>query len=64
MPDFAVSRPALHNVVGDLGAAIITRRIPGQEAGFIGDIRNVKSSWRTRFICFMVKELKCEFILT
>lgn len=56
MPDLTVSRPALHYVVGDLGATVITRRIPGQEAGFIGNIRNVKSSRRARFICFTVKE--------
>lgn len=50
VPDFAVGGTALHNVVGHFGAAIVTWRIPGQEAGLVGDLRNVKGSRRTRLI--------------
>lgn len=51
VPDLTVSSTALHNVIGYSGATIITRRVPGQETGIIGDLRDVKGSRRTRLIC-------------
>lgn len=51
MPDLAVGSAALNNIVGDSGAAIITWRVPGQEAGLVSDLRDVKGSWRTGLIC-------------
>lgn len=57
MPDLAVSSSPLNNVVGDFGASVITWRIPGQETGFIGNFRNVKSGRRTRFVCFEKKHV-------
>lgn len=51
VPDLAVSSAALYNIIGYSGAAIISWRVPGQETGFIGDLRDVKGSGRTRLIC-------------
>lgn len=51
VPDLAVGSSALHNVVGDSRAAVITWRVPGQEGGLVGDLRDVKGSWRARLIC-------------
>lgn len=51
MPDLTVSSTALNNIIGYSGASIITWRVPGQEAGIIGDLRNVKGSGRARLIC-------------
>lgn len=30
VPDLAIGRPSLHQVVGHPGAAVVTRRVPGQ----------------------------------
>lgn len=51
MPDLAVGSSPLDDVVGDSGAAVVAGRVPGQEAGLVGDLRNVKGSRRTRLIC-------------
>lgn len=51
VPDLTVGSPALNDVVGDFGAAIVTRRVPGQEAGLIGDLRDVEGSRRAGLIC-------------
>lgn len=58
VPDLAVCSAALNDIVGDSGAAIITWRVPGQEAGLVCDIRDVKSSRRTRLICLRKSHLK------
>lgn len=52
VPDLAVDSSAFHDVVGNSGTAVVAWRVPGQEAGFIGDLRNVEGSRRTRFVCF------------
>lgn len=51
MPDLTVGSSALNNVVGDFGAAVITWRVPGEEAGLVGDLRNVEGSGGAGFIC-------------
>lgn len=51
VPDLAVGGSALHDVVGDSRAAVVTRRVPGQEARLVGDLRDVESSRRAGFIC-------------
>jgi len=51
VPDRAVGGPALHDVVGHSGAAVVTRGVPGQEAGLVGDLRDVKGSRGAGFIC-------------
>lgn len=58
MPDLAVGGSALNDVVGDSGAAIVTWRVPGQEAGLVGDLRDVKGSRRTGLICVRKVYLK------
>lgn len=58
VPDLTVGGPALHNVIGDSGAAVVTRRVPGQEAGFVGDLRDVEGSRRTGLICVRKVYLK------
>lgn len=58
VPDLAVSSTALHNIIGYSGAPIITWGVPGQEAGIIGDLGDVKGSGRTRLVCVE----KCIFI--
>ena len=61
VPDLAVGSSALDNVVGDSGAAVIPRRVPGQEAGLIGDLRDVEGSWRTRLICVWEEYFKFNY---
>lgn len=51
MPDLAVGSTTLNDVVGDSGAAVVTWRVPGQEAGLVGDLRDVEGSRRTGLIC-------------
>lgn len=51
MPDLTVGSSAFNNVVGDSGAAVVTRRVPGQEAGLVGDLRNVEGSGGSGLIC-------------
>lgn len=58
MPDLAVGSAALNNVVGDSGAAVITWRVPGQEAGLVSDLRDVKGGRRTGLICVRKLNLK------
>ena len=50
MPDFAFCSATLDYVVGDLGASIVSGGVPGQEAGLVGDFRDVEGSRRTRLI--------------
>lgn len=50
VPDLAVSSTPLNNIIGYSGATIITWRVPGQETGIVGDLRNVKGSGRTWLI--------------
>lgn len=38
VPDLAVSCSPLHQVVGHPGAAVITWRVPGQQARLVGDL--------------------------
>lgn len=38
VPDLTVGRSPLHQVVGHPGAAVIARRIPGQQARLVGDL--------------------------
>lgn len=54
VPDLTVGGTALNNVVGDSGATIVTRRVPGQEAGLVGDLRDVEGSRWTRLICVSI----------
>lgn len=49
-PLFFVCLPTFHNVVGDQGATVVPGRVPCQEARLVGDLGDVKSSWRARFI--------------
>lgn len=58
VPDLAVDSAALNDIVGDSGAAIVTWRVPGQEAGIVCDLRDVKSSRRTGLICVRKLHLK------
>lgn len=58
VPDLALCSTALNDVVGYSGTAIVTWRVPGQEAGLVGDLRDVKGSWRTRLICVRKADLK------
>lgn len=51
VPDLAVGSAALNDVVGDSGAAVITGRVPGQEAGVVGDLRDVKGRGGTGLVC-------------
>lgn len=58
VPDLAVGSSALHDVVGNSGAAIIAWGVPGQETGFIGDLRNVEGSRGARLVCFSTRNVK------
>lgn len=58
VPDLAVSSTALYDIVGYSGATIITWRVPGQEAGIVGDLGDIKGSRRTRLIC--VEQYMCQ----
>lgn len=51
VPDLAFCGSPLHYVVSDLCTSIISGRVPGQETGLVGDLRDIKRSWRTRLIC-------------
>lgn len=51
MPDLAVGSTPLNNIIGYSGATIITWRVPGQETGIVGDLRDVKGSGGTWLIC-------------
>lgn len=49
-PLLFVRLTALHNVVGNGRASVITRRIPGQDAGLAGDLRDVKGRGGSGFV--------------
>lgn len=51
VPDLAVGRSPLHQVVGHPGAAVVTRRVPGQQARLVGDLRDVEGGRRARLVC-------------
>lgn len=57
VPDLAVDSSAFHDVVGDSRAAVVTWRVPGQEGGLVGDLRDVKGSRRARLICVRKEHL-------
>lgn len=61
MPDLAVGSASLYDVVGDSGAAVVTWRVPGQEAGLVGDLRDVEGSRRTGLICVRKLHLKFNY---
>lgn len=49
-PLLFVNLTTLHDVVGDGRAAVIPGWVPGQEARLVCDFRDIKRSWRARFI--------------
>lgn len=51
VPDLAVGRSPLHQVVGHPGATVVARRIPGQQAGLVGDLRDVECGGRAGLVC-------------
>lgn len=51
VPDLAVGCSPLHQVVGHSGAAVVTRRVPCQQARLVGDLRDVEGGRRAGLVC-------------
>lgn len=50
VPDLTVGRSPFHQVVGHSRATVIARRVPGQQARLVGDLRDIKGGRRARFV--------------